>query len=128
MHFKNLIAQVFDRIRAEDDGEKLLSKITCIPGDITEPNLGMSDDHQKILLDDVTVVFHSAATVKFNESLETAARLNTVGTHRVVLFCRQMTKLKVISHIGTRIHPVGILTRSCIKQSNTKLLLHICRS
>ncbi len=87
--------QVFERIRAEGDGEKLLSKIVCVAGDVTEPNLGLSDHDQATLMKEVTVVFHSAATVKFNESLETAVTLNTIGTQRVLLLCRKMKQLKV---------------------------------
>ena len=90
-----LCTQVFDRIRAEGNSEKILSKVTCIAGDVTEPNLGVSEEDMNRLLRDVTVVFHSAATVKFNESLETAVTLNTVGTQRVMLFCRKMNSLKV---------------------------------
>lgn len=72
-----------------------MSKIICVPGDITQPNLGVSEEHLQTLLAEVTVVFHVAATVKFTEPLETATILNAIGTYRVVLFCRQMSQLKV---------------------------------
>lgn len=69
--------------------------MVCVAGDVTEPDLGLSEENRIKLLDEVSIVFHSAATVKFNESLDTAVSLNTLGTQRVLLFCRQMKKLKV---------------------------------
>lgn len=69
--------------------------MVCVPGDVTEPDLGLSKENYDKLLEEVTVVFHSAATVKFNESLDTAVALNTLGTQKVLLFCRKMKKLKV---------------------------------
>ena len=48
----------------------LLKKIKAIPGDITLPRLGISDDDIAIVIDKVSVIFHSAATVRFDEDLE----------------------------------------------------------
>lgn len=80
-----------------EDADKIFSKIVCISGDVTENDLGIQPENISKLLDEITVVFHSAATVKFNESLETAITLNTIGTQRVLLFCQKMNKLKVIN-------------------------------
>lgn len=84
-----------------EDANKIFSKIVCISGDVTENNLGIQRENISKLLDEITVVFHSAATVKFNESLETAITLNTIGTQRVLLFCQKMNKLKVINFMKT---------------------------
>ena len=67
-------------------------------GDITLPELGMSQADQKILTDSVSVVFHSAATVKFDEGLKIAVVMNILGTKRVVQLCHKMLKLEVSSH------------------------------
>ena len=64
-------------------------------GDITLPELGMSQADQKILTDSVSVVFHSAATVKFDETLKMAVGMNILGTKRVVQLCHKMLKLEV---------------------------------
>jgi alcohol-forming fatty acyl-CoA reductase len=89
------LAQVFDRIRSTDDAEKVFEKVVCINGDVSDPDLGLSAEDRQRLCSDVTIVFHSAATVKFNETLRTAVTLNTLGTQRVVDLCRSMPKLKV---------------------------------
>ena len=38
-------------------------------GDMSEPFLGLSEDDQKLLHETVEIVFHSAATVRFDEEL-----------------------------------------------------------
>jgi fatty acyl-CoA reductase len=86
---------VFDRIRSEVDSEKTFAKVVCISGDVSDPDLGLSAEDRRKLSSEVTIVFHSAATVKFNETLRTAVTLNTLGTQRVVDLCRTMKNLKV---------------------------------
>lgn len=46
------------------------SKILPVKGDIAEENLGMSDEDWEMLQEDVEIVFHSAATVRFDEDLK----------------------------------------------------------
>ncbi|VVC43986.1 Hypothetical protein CINCED_3A007887 [Cinara cedri] len=92
---------VFDRLRSEMDADKVFAKIVCISGDVSDPGLGLSPEDKQRLSEEVTVVFHSAATVKFNETLRTAVTLNTLGTRRVVDLCRGMIKLKAMIHVST---------------------------
>lgn len=110
---------MFDRIRSEMDAEKTFDKVVCVNGDVSDPELGLSAEDRQRLSDEVTIVFHSAATVKFNETLRTAVTLNTLGTQRVVDLCRTMKKLKVIlvtRHLyGTRI-PRGPQTAVIIRK------------
>jgi thioester reductase-like protein len=67
-------------------------------GDITLPELGINQADQTILTDSVSVVFHSAATVKFDEALKLAVGMNILGTKRVVQLCHKMLKLEVSSY------------------------------
>lgn len=83
---------IFERIRMKNP--EILNKLACIPGDIKDPNIGLSDSDSK-LLENVHIVFHVAATVRFNEPLREAANLNTFGTRRVMELCTKMKKLKV---------------------------------
>jgi Putative dehydrogenase domain of multifunctional non-ribosomal peptide synthetases and related enzymes len=86
--------QLFDQLRQERSNE--LAKIKPILGDITEPELGISQNDQKILKQNVSVVFHSAATVKFDEALKLSVTINMLGTKRLVELCHEMTHLEVI--------------------------------
>lgn len=54
-----------------------------------------------MLYDQINVVIHVAATVKFNESLEVAFNLNVNGTHQLLLLSRKMKHLLCFCHIST---------------------------
>ena len=53
----------------KDLSEKQLSKVEAVEGDITLPRLGLSEIDESKLQENVSVIFHSAATVKFDEDL-----------------------------------------------------------
>ena len=44
-------------------------KVFAITGDITLPRLGMSNEDFDLVIEETSVVFHSAATVRFDEEL-----------------------------------------------------------
>ena len=46
------------------------SKLVAIQGDLAEPELGISGQDKEILIKNVNIVFHSAATVRFDEPLK----------------------------------------------------------
>jgi fatty acyl-CoA reductase len=71
---------IFDRIRA--DKPEVLDKLVCVNGDVAQPHLGLSEKDIHELVHNVNIVFHVAATVRFNESLRDAANLNTLGKLR----------------------------------------------
>lgn len=70
-----------------------------IEGDVANDNLGLSDSDRKKLIEEVDIVFHSAATVRFTEKLQDAIELNTLGTIKVIQLCREMKNLKVSNFI-----------------------------
>lgn len=74
----------------------LLKKVVPVPGDLTEPNFGLSESDKARIRAEVNVVFHSAATVRFNEALKDAINLNTRATQRVMEFCANIQNLKVL--------------------------------
>ena len=59
------------------------------------PELGLSSTDQKTLEDNVSIVFHAAATVKFDEALKLSVAMNLLGTKRLVQLCHKMKKLDV---------------------------------
>jgi thioester reductase-like protein len=46
------------------------SKLEVIEGDLMEPNMGISNNDELKLIENVNIVFHSAATVRFDEPLK----------------------------------------------------------
>lgn len=91
--------EVFDRIRSECP--KALSKLTVVSGDLGNVGFGMSANDERMLIEKVNVVFHVAATVKFNEDMKDAADLNTLGTVQIMEFCGRMKHLKSVVHVST---------------------------
>ncbi|KAJ8730551.1 hypothetical protein PYW08_001964 [Mythimna loreyi] len=87
--------------RLKDEIPANLEKIVLIPGDICIPNLGISAEHEKILVENVSVIIHSAATVKMNEPLATAWKINVEGTRMLLALSRRMKKIEIFTHIST---------------------------
>lgn len=50
--------------------EYIASKLTAIAGDISLPDLGINECDRSTLINNVNIIIHSAATVKFDEPLE----------------------------------------------------------
>ncbi|XP_054161213.1 putative fatty acyl-CoA reductase CG5065 [Oppia nitens] len=94
-----LNTKIFDKLRNENP--KALNKVVAITGDITLDGLGISDSDLKLLLNDVSVVFHSAATVKFDEPLKTSIEFNVLGTRRLIALCHKMPNLVALIHVST---------------------------
>ncbi|XP_065212415.1 putative fatty acyl-CoA reductase CG5065 [Planococcus citri] len=80
---------------------EILAKVVLVSGDVGEEGLGLSDKDRKLLIDDVSVVFHSAAILKMNLDLRTAVTINTIGTIRMLDLARQMKKLQAFVHVST---------------------------
>lgn len=68
---------VFDRLYAEKK-DHLLSKIIPIAGDVAEIGLDMSEEDKKRMMD-VQIIFHVAASVRFDDPLKEAILMNTRG-------------------------------------------------
>jgi fatty acyl-CoA reductase len=88
-----LNAPLFDKLRKERPND--LNKIIPIHGDITSEELGISEADQALLSRTVSIVFHSAATVKFDEKLKLSVTINMLGTKRLVELCHRMMSLDV---------------------------------
>lgn len=89
----NYYVQLFDCLRKKCP--EALEKLVPVAGDLTLPDLGLSSADKKILQDNVSIVIHSAAIVKFNENLDIAVDLNVLGTRRVLDICRKMPRIAV---------------------------------
>ncbi|XP_014233671.1 fatty acyl-CoA reductase 1-like isoform X1 [Trichogramma pretiosum] len=90
---------VFDRVRADQPG--CLGKLSPVLGDVGMPELGLSLEDRTMLMQRCNIVFHSAATVRFDEPIKAAVNLNTRGTDRVIDLCKGMTNLLCLVHVST---------------------------
>ena len=76
-------------------------KVTAICGDMTKPGLGLSTDDRKTLVDNVSVIFHSAATVKFHGPLKDFIAQNVLGTGCIMQLGKEMKNLQSIVYVST---------------------------
>ena len=66
-----------------------------IGGDVGELGLGLSLEDRNVLCKNVEIVFHGAATVRFDEPLRKAILLNTRGTKQMLELAKDMPNLIV---------------------------------
>lgn len=90
--------RLFDAMRLIDpDFER---KLIPIVGDVGQIGLGLSAEDIK-KMENVSIIYHSAATVKFDDPLKYAVGVNTRGTREVMEFALGLKQLKVLCHIST---------------------------
>ena len=98
-----------------------MRKIVAVAGDVTLAGFGLSAADLQLIQDNVSIVFNSAATVKFDEELKTAVQLNVKGPRELLAICRKMKKLEVRVSVCTR-ECVSSTTMTCL----AKLASHTC--
>lgn len=89
---------LFDPIKSYKP--ELFQKLIPIAGDVAAKNLGLSTiDVNK--MKNVSIIFHSAASVRFDDSLKDAVFMNTRGTFEIMNFAKTLKNIKVIMHVST---------------------------
>jgi len=78
-----------------------LEKMSAVIGDCSLPNLGIAEQYQEILKNEVNIVLHSAATVRFDEHLRIAVKINIHALQDLLKLSRHMKNLKSFIHIST---------------------------
>lgn len=89
---------VFDRLRASNP--QVLDKMIAVAGDVTQLGLGLTAA-DRTSMRNVSVVFHSAASVRFDDPLHEAVLMNTRGTRELLRFAESLPLLKVVVHVST---------------------------
>ncbi|XP_071576188.1 fatty acyl-CoA reductase wat-like [Temnothorax nylanderi] len=94
-HFDN---SVYDRLKKEQPN--FSTKIIMIEADLSKLDLGLSQESRERLLD-TNVIFHAAATVRFNEPIRIAVNINVRGTKQLLLIAKEMPNLKAFVYVST---------------------------
>lgn len=90
---------MFHRLRKLDPDA--IKKIVPCHGDVITEGLGLSEVERKLLIDNVTVVYHLAATLKLEAKLKDSIEMNTAGTEKVIALGKQIKNLKAFIHLST---------------------------
>ncbi|XP_042896067.1 fatty acyl-CoA reductase 1 isoform X2 [Parasteatoda tepidariorum] len=98
---KKLIFQkrVFCKLLEENPNAP--EKVIVVEGDISEPNLGMSDEDFIKVTNEATIIFHVAATISFIKPLRYIAVHNCVGVKNVIELGRKMKNLEALVYTST---------------------------
>ncbi|XP_068004039.1 fatty acyl-CoA reductase 1 isoform X3 [Melanerpes formicivorus] len=91
--------KLFDRLREEQPDFK--AKIIVVLSDLTRPELDLAEPIKEELIDCVNIIFHCAATVRFNETLRDAVQLNVTATQQLLSLALRMKNLEVFMHVST---------------------------
>lgn len=95
------LEDIFDDIvfaRLRETVPKFRHKIVAISGDCSQNQLGISIADRERLISNVDIVFHCAATVRFDEKLRLAVKINVHGTRELIHLCSEMKHLQVRLH------------------------------
>jgi fatty acyl-CoA reductase len=90
---------IFDRLKEEFP--KFRHKVVAIGGDCGLPDLGISLQDRQMLINEVSIIFHAAATVRFDEKLKTAIAINVRGPQEILKMAHEMPHLKSFIHVST---------------------------
>ncbi|XP_047246831.1 fatty acyl-CoA reductase 1 isoform X4 [Girardinichthys multiradiatus] len=91
--------KLFERLQAEQPD--FAEKIIAVNSDLTLLELDLSKEDQSILVENINIVFHCAATIRFNEPLKDAMQLNVLATQKMLALAHRMKHLEVFIHVST---------------------------
>ena len=77
------------------------SRVQVFSGDVSQPNCGLDPAAYGRLSAETTRVIHSAATVRFDHSLDEARRINVEGTRHILDFADGARQLRSFAYVGT---------------------------
>ncbi|KAI4382254.1 hypothetical protein MLD38_008242 [Melastoma candidum] len=94
------------RVLKEKTGSSFSSliseKVTLVPGDIAQQDLGIDDPNMREeMLNETDIVINLAATTKFDDRYDVAFGINTLGAKHVLEFAKGCRNLKVAIHVST---------------------------
>ncbi|XP_075988903.1 fatty acyl-CoA reductase wat-like [Anticarsia gemmatalis] len=90
---------LYERLRSKQP--KFADKIIPVEGDVTQIRLGLNERDWARLTQEVSVIFHVAATIRFDEPLRKATFTNLRGTREVLVLAKQCGNLKKLIHVST---------------------------
>ncbi|KAK7862550.1 hypothetical protein R5R35_000001 [Gryllus longicercus] len=96
---KLLDVPLFDRVRAQRP--EALERLQVVEADTAQPGLALAEADARVLAERVSVVFHLAASVRFDDPLIKAVRTNACATRDLLELATRMTKLKAFVHVST---------------------------
>ncbi|XP_053986401.1 putative fatty acyl-CoA reductase CG5065 [Hylaeus volcanicus] len=96
---KMLELPLFDKLREEQPSS--FEKLIPVQGDTAVEGLGLGTMERQVIIDRVSVIFHVAANVRFDENLQKDIFSNTRSTRDVCIMAGSMKKLVALMHVSS---------------------------
>ncbi|CAH0686082.1 unnamed protein product [Spodoptera exigua] len=90
---------LYDKLREQQPD--FVDKVVAVSGDVSELKLGLSEKDWNTIADEVDLIFHLAATTRFDETLKTATFINVRGTREIVTLGKACKKLRSFVYVST---------------------------
>ena len=94
----NILKRIFD---SDALAERYAKRINLICGVIEKSTFGIHSGMYDILLSSIDEIFHCAAIIGFNISLDQGRQTNVQGTHNILQFAQRCKKIKKLNYIST---------------------------
>lgn len=72
-----------------------MKKVVAVPGNISEENLGLTDEYRKLITENIQIIYDMAASTRFDLSIKEAIMTNTVATRQMIKLAKECKKLLV---------------------------------
>ncbi|XP_058832003.1 putative fatty acyl-CoA reductase CG5065 [Topomyia yanbarensis] len=92
---------IFGKVKELRGLDTLIDQCVVIGGDVMELGLGIQEQERQQIIDNVSIIFHCAATIRFDEALKKAVILNTRGTKLMIELAKQCKKLDMFGYVST---------------------------
>ncbi|CAH1173791.1 unnamed protein product [Phaedon cochleariae] len=90
---------LFEKLKSEN--VKAIDKVLGIQGDVSELNLGLSEKDVNTLINTVSIIFHNAASVRFDDFLKSAILTNTRSTRDIITLAKRMKSIDAFIYVST---------------------------
>ncbi|KMQ88967.1 fatty acyl- reductase [Lasius niger] len=90
---------LYDRLKKEVPNFR--KKVIPIIANFNVEDLELSENDKNMLMREVSIVFHLAATVRFEEEIKTSTAINVIATNVILDIAKHMPNLKSFIHVST---------------------------
>lgn len=90
---------LYDKLR--ETNPSAFAKVIPVKGDAAEEGLGLDPVERELIVDRVSVIFHVAASVRFDDNLRDAVFVNTRSTRDICVMASSMKKLVALVHVSS---------------------------
>lgn len=76
-------------------------KVKALQGDLGSDNLGLSVEDRQKIVEEVNIIFHNGANVKFSERVHVTLNVNVFGTKRMLDLAQSCKNLQVFMYVSS---------------------------